>query len=192
LNPNPLIKDHPTEPNIKSRKEKKKISSPVQYPPIETKKALELIKNQQRLFAIISLRGQQFKVSPNDVISMTRLKVSFFFFFTSTFFFPFFLKYEFLYDSWTNIQFFFFQGVGVGDVISLKDVMVVGGSDYSVVGRPLIKEHVEVIATVSEHFEAPPCIVFKKKRRKTYRRISIHTQLMTALNINQIKITCPP
>ena len=42
---------------------------------IKTSEAWKELGNQAKLFAIVSVHGQQFKVSPNDVITFNRLKV---------------------------------------------------------------------------------------------------------------------
>ena len=57
------------------------------------------------------------------------------------------------------------QGVEVGDVISLDEVLMVGGADHTVVGRPLVDtKFVTVKAKVVEHFLGPEVVVFKMKR----------------------------
>ena len=60
---------------------------------------------------------------------------------------------------------FLVQGVEVGDVISLDEVLMVGGVDHTVVGRPLVDSKlVTVKAKVVEHFLGPEVVVFKMKR----------------------------
>jgi len=50
-------------------------------------------------------------------------------------------------------------------VISLDDVLMVGGVSHTMVGRPLLnKEFVTVRAKVVEHFLGPQVVVFKWKR----------------------------
>jgi len=55
------------------------LSQQVALPPIGLNDAWTRVKAQPRLFAIVSVHGQQFKVSPNDLITFNRLKVTVFF-----------------------------------------------------------------------------------------------------------------
>ena len=50
-------------------------------------------------------------------------------------------------------------------MISLDEVLMVGGADHTVVGRPLVDtKFVTVKAKVVEHFLGPEVVVFKMKR----------------------------
>ena len=53
------------------------------------------------------------------------------------------------------------------------------------VGTPLV-EGAKVTATVMDHGRAPKIIVFKKKRRKHYKRTQGHRQGYTTLKIDSI------
>ena len=53
------------------------------------------------------------------------------------------------------------------------------------VGTPLV-EGAKVTATVVDHGRAPKIIVFKKKRRKHYKRTKGHRQGYTTLKIDSI------
>lgn len=64
------------------------------------------------------------------------------------------------------------------------DALVTGG-DTTQVGTPLV-ESVKVAATVIDHGRAPKIIVFKKKRRKHYKRKRGHRQGYTTLRIDSI------
>ena len=64
------------------------------------------------------------------------------------------------------------------------DALVTGG-DETKVGAPLV-EGVKVSATVVDHGRAPKIIVFKKKRRKHYKRKQGHRQGYTTLRIDSI------
>ena len=64
------------------------------------------------------------------------------------------------------------------------DALVIGG-DETKVGAPVV-EGVKVSATVVDHGRAPKIIVFKKKRRKHYKRKQGHRQGYTTLRIDSI------
>ena len=64
------------------------------------------------------------------------------------------------------------------------DALVTGGAETKV-GAPVV-EGVKVSATVVDHGRAPKIIVFKKKRRKHYKRIKGHRQGYTTLKIESI------
>ena len=59
------------------------------------------------------------------------------------------------------------------------------GGDQSRVGAPVV-DGVKVSATVVDHGRAPKIIVFKKKRRKHYKRKQGHRQDYTTLRIDSI------
>lgn len=77
----------------------------------------------------------------------------------------------------------------VGATIALDQVLMIGGDDAgdARVGTPLI-EGAKVAAEVLEQGRAPKVIVFKKKRRKNYRRKRGHRQLQTVLRIQDIAV----
>jgi large subunit ribosomal protein L21 len=75
-------------------------------------------------------------------------------------------------------------GKNVGDAVEL-DILVFGGDDGVKVGSPLV-EGVRVAASVVAHGRAPKIIVFKKKRRKQYKRTQGHRQDFTKVKIESI------
>ncbi|XP_060694414.1 39S ribosomal protein L21, mitochondrial [Hemiscyllium ocellatum] len=76
-----------------------------------------------------------------------------------------------------------------GDRIRLEKVLLVGGNDFTLIGRPLLgRDLVRVEATVVEKTESWPKINFRFKRRKRYRRTKIIVQPQTVLRINTIEI----
>lgn len=76
-------------------------------------------------------------------------------------------------------------GKNVGDAVDLE-VLVVGGDDGGVrVGAPLV-EGALIAATVVAHGRAQKIIVFKKKRRKQYKRTQGHRQDFTKVKIESI------
>ncbi len=75
--------------------------------------------------------------------------------------------------------------VEAGQDVVLDQVLMVGGGDGGSIGAPLVAG-AAVTATVLEQARAPKIIVFKKKRRKNYRRKRGHRQDLTVLRITGI------
>ncbi len=73
-----------------------------------------------------------------------------------------------------------------GKKVKIKDVLMVGNGADVTTGDPLVKG-AEVTAEVVEQKRAAKIIVFKKKRRKNYRRKAGHRQHETVLKITGIK-----
>ncbi|MDQ1525149.1 MAG: large subunit ribosomal protein [Pyrinomonadaceae bacterium] len=65
------------------------------------------------------------------------------------------------------------------------DVLVVGGDNETRVGSPMV-DGARVAGTVVEHGRGDKIIVFKKKRRKQYKRTQGHRQNYTAVKIDSI------
>ncbi len=74
----------------------------------------------------------------------------------------------------------------VGATVSLDQVLAVGGGDALAVGRPFI-DGAKVQCTVVAQDRAPKILVFKKKRRKGYRKLQGHRQPYTALRVAAIE-----
>ena len=73
-----------------------------------------------------------------------------------------------------------------GDIVELGEVLLLGGGDGSPkAGAPLIAG-AAVAAEVVEQGRGEKIIVFKKKRRKGYRRTKGHRQLLTTIRITEI------
>ena len=73
----------------------------------------------------------------------------------------------------------------VGATVEFDEVLMVTG-DEPRVGTPTV-EGAKVTAEVLEHGRAKKIIVFKKKRRKGYRKTQGHRQGYTALRIQSIE-----
>ena len=73
----------------------------------------------------------------------------------------------------------------VGTSIELEVLAATGGGSETRVGTPQV-EGAKVTATVVDHGRAPKIIVFKKKRRKHYKRTKGHRQGYTTLKIDSI------
>ena len=72
-----------------------------------------------------------------------------------------------------------------GDVVELTDVLMVGNEKDQKAGTPFV-EGATVAAEVLEQTRGKKIIVFKKKRRKDYRRTKGHRQHLTVLRITDI------
>lgn len=90
------------------------------------------------------------------------------------------------------------QRVSQGDVISVEKitgdpgasvefdkVLAVGSGENISVGRPYV-ENAKVIASIVAQERAKKVIIFKKKRRKNYRRTKGHRQYLTKLVIKEV------
>lgn len=72
-----------------------------------------------------------------------------------------------------------------GDEVTLSQVLLVADGENIQVGQPLV-ENAAVRGQIVRQGKAKKILVFKKKRRKNYRRMQGHRQLYTALQINEI------
>ena len=75
----------------------------------------------------------------------------------------------------------------VGSKVALKEVLLVENDGNLQVGAPIVA-NATVEGTVVEHDRAKKIIVFKKKRKKQYRRTSGHRQDYTAVRIDKITV----
>jgi large subunit ribosomal protein L21 len=72
-----------------------------------------------------------------------------------------------------------------GDEVILDQVLLVTDGDDVKVGQPLVAD-ATVRSQIVRQGQAKKIIVYKKKRRKNYRRKQGHRQLFTALQIEEI------
>ena len=72
-----------------------------------------------------------------------------------------------------------------GETIDFGEVLMLGDGAEATVGAPLV-DGALVRATILEQARGPKIIVFKKKRRKNYRRKKGHRQDLTVLRITDI------
>lgn len=70
----------------------------------------------------------------------------------------------------------------VNDKLELSKVLLLGSTKETVIGRPYVPGAI-VVAAVEEQTQDAKVIVFKKKRRKNYRRTRGHRQLLTTLRV---------
>ncbi len=74
----------------------------------------------------------------------------------------------------------------VGSEITLAEVLAVGGNAAPLIGTPLVAD-AAVSARIVQQPRGTKVIVFKKKRRKNYRRKRGHRQELTVLKIQAIR-----
>jgi large subunit ribosomal protein L21 len=72
-----------------------------------------------------------------------------------------------------------------GETVELEALVIGGGEDGVKVGSPAV-EGARVTATVVDHGRGDKIIVFKKKRRKQYKRTQGHRQNYTTVKIESI------
>ena len=75
----------------------------------------------------------------------------------------------------------------VGQTIAFDQVMMVGGDGEPRVGTPVI-DGAQVTAELLDQIKGDKVIVFKKKRRKNYRRKKGHRQDLTVLRVREIAL----
>jgi large subunit ribosomal protein L21 len=73
----------------------------------------------------------------------------------------------------------------VGAKIELGNILLVENDGNVQVGSPLVA-NARIEATVVEHDRAKKILIFKKKRKKQYRRTAGHRQDYTAVRIDNI------
>lgn len=74
----------------------------------------------------------------------------------------------------------------VNDKLILNKILLLGSSTQTIIGRPMVPD-AAVHAVVEEHALDAKVIIFKKKRRKNYRRTKGHRQELTKLRITDIQ-----
>ncbi|KAF7803452.1 50S ribosomal protein L21, mitochondrial-like [Senna tora] len=74
----------------------------------------------------------------------------------------------------------------VNEKLILNKVLLLGSTTQTIVGRPIVPD-AAVHAVVEEHALDAKVIIFKKKRRKNYRRTKGHRQELTKLRIIDIQ-----
>ena len=101
------------------------------------------------MFAIVTIKGKQYKLGVNDKIHISRVKED------------------------------------VGTKLTFSDVLMYSADDKSFeIGTPKLSMNVQ--ATVLGHIKDDKVVVFKKKRRKGYKRTRGHRQQYTEIEINSI------
>jgi large subunit ribosomal protein L21 len=75
----------------------------------------------------------------------------------------------------------------VGSKVKLSEVLLVDNDGNISIGAPLVA-NASIEATVVEHDRSKKILVFKKKRKKQYRRTRGHRQDFTAVRIDKITV----
>ena len=73
-----------------------------------------------------------------------------------------------------------------GESVEFDNVLLVGDGDRIQVGDPLV-ENARVSAIAVGEIRAPKVLVFKKKRRKGYKRLAGHRQNLLRVRIDEIQ-----
>eukprot|EP01117_Protostelium_nocturnum_P010180 TRINITY_DN363_c0_g1_i1.p1 TRINITY_DN363_c0_g1~~TRINITY_DN363_c0_g1_i1.p1 ORF type:complete len:239 (+),score=82.01 TRINITY_DN363_c0_g1_i1:161-877(+) len=79
------------------------------------------------------------------------------------------------------------HGPDIGQEIVLDKVLLIGTKEFTAIGTPVL-ENATVHAVVEEHTYSGKTLVFKKKRRKNYRRLYGHRQPITTLRILHVTL----
>ncbi|KFK29677.1 hypothetical protein AALP_AA7G164300 [Arabis alpina] len=74
----------------------------------------------------------------------------------------------------------------INDKLILTKVLLLGSASQTIIGRPILPD-ATVHAVVEEHALDEKVLIFKKKRRKNYRRTRGHRQELTKLRITDIE-----
>lgn len=74
-----------------------------------------------------------------------------------------------------------------GATVEIRDVLLLGEGENVTVGAPLVAD-ARVTAEVVEQTKGDKIIIFKKRRRKHYRRKRGHRQLLTRLRITGVSV----
>ncbi len=72
-----------------------------------------------------------------------------------------------------------------GSEVKFNEVLLVDNNGNVKVGKPVLS-NANVSAKVIEHMKGDKVLVFKKKRRKGYRKMNGHRQFMSKIEINSI------
>ncbi|MBN2054920.1 50S ribosomal protein L21 [bacterium] len=73
----------------------------------------------------------------------------------------------------------------IGDEVVFDEVLLIGSEENTMVGAPLIQEAF-VRAKIVNQTKAKKLVVFKKRRRKGYRRKAGHRQMITNVIVQEI------
>lgn len=72
-----------------------------------------------------------------------------------------------------------------GKKVTFAEVLLIEDDKKTLIGTPIV-DKAQVIGEVIENFKDKKVIVFKKKRRKQYRRMKGHRQLLSRIKIEKI------
>ena len=72
-----------------------------------------------------------------------------------------------------------------GKKVTFNDVLLIEDDKNTLIGNPVV-EKAHVVGEVMENFKDKKILVFKKKKRKQYRKTTGHRQLLTRVKIEKI------
>jgi len=72
-----------------------------------------------------------------------------------------------------------------GSVVEFDKVLLIDADGVVKVGVPTV-EGAKVVCEVLSHLKDDKVLIFKKKRRKGYRKLNGHRQCLTQLKINEV------
>jgi len=75
----------------------------------------------------------------------------------------------------------------VGSTITLSDVLMIGGDADPKIGTPRV-DGASVTVEIVSQTRGKKIMVFKRKKRKNYRRLYGHKQPYTHLRVNKIEV----
>jgi len=75
----------------------------------------------------------------------------------------------------------------VGDTVALDKILLAASDGELNIGQPYVAG-AQVVGQILRQGKAKKVLVFKKKRRKNYRRLRGHRQPYTALQIKEIQL----
>ncbi|MFB0528035.1 MAG: 50S ribosomal protein L21 [bacterium] len=73
-----------------------------------------------------------------------------------------------------------------GDIIELSNILLLVDGEKVEIGRPYLNKGA-VLAEVKRHLKGKKTLVFKKRRRKDYKKLLGHRQQYTEVKIKEIK-----
>ena len=73
----------------------------------------------------------------------------------------------------------------IAENVEVKDVLLIGSQDMTVIGRPYVLG-ASVVLEVEEQTKDAKVIIFKKKRRKNYQRKTGFRRCVTMLRVKEI------
>ena len=123
------------------------------------------------MFAVIKTGGKQYKVQKGDVLSIEKLSI----------------------PQGEKIQLSDILMIHDGKemILNHKETSVNGTSSQSVSKEVMnIGMNIGMVeAEVIEHYKDDKVLIFKKRRRKNYRRMKGHRQMLTKIKIHEIKVS---
>jgi large subunit ribosomal protein L21 len=75
----------------------------------------------------------------------------------------------------------------IGTTVEFDDVLLASGTDGVQIGQPLVTGF-KVLGEIVAQGKARKVLVFKKKRRKNYRRRQGHRQFITSVRVREIAV----